>query len=330
MPANLTPQYQKAEEEYRKAQTPQEKLDGLQKMLGLMPKHKGTEKLQADLKTRLKETKAELRSEKKAGKRKGPSYKFPRQGAGQVVLVGAPNAGKSRILAGLTKAEPHVAVYPFTTPEPMPGMMPWEDVAVQLIDTPPITPNHFEPYLTSLVRSADAVALCFDGSSDDAPQETAEVVAQLQSRKTILADRTGFDEDDFSLLRVKTLLVVTRANDPDRETRLEFLRELLPGNFATQPVELDREESREQLRNRIYEFLNVIRVYTKRPGKPADYKDPFTIPRDGTVDDLAVQVHREMAEKLKFAKVWGASAHDGQSVGRDHPLCDKDLVELHW
>jgi ribosome-interacting GTPase 1 len=330
MPANLTPQYQKAEEEYRRAQSAQEKVDCLQKMLGLIPKHKGTEKLQADLKTRLKEARAELKSDKKSGKKKGPSYKFPRQGAGQVVLVGAPNSGKSRILAELTKAEPQVAVYPFATREPMPGMMPWEDVAVQLIDTPPITASHFEPYLTSIVRSADAVLLCLDGSSDDAPQETAEVISQLQSRKTILADYTGFDEDDFSLLRVKTLLVLTRADDPDSEIRLQLFREMVPTKFAIQPVELDREESREALRNRIYEFLDMIRVYTKRPGKPPDYKDPFTLPRDGTVEDLALQVHREMAEKLKFAKAWGTGTHDGQSVGRDHQLYDKDLIELHW
>jgi uncharacterized protein len=328
MPANLTPQYQKAEEAYRRAQTPQESVECLEKMLQLIPKHKGTEKLQAELKTRLKEAKAELQAEKSAPK-KGRSYKFPRQGAGQVVIVGGPNAGKSRLLAELTNAQPEVAPYPFTTREPLPGMMPWEDVTVQLIDTPPISESHIEPYINSLVRTADLALLCLDGSSDDAPDETAEAISQLKARKTLLSAETGFDEDDYSIVRVKTLLIVTRGDDPGCDDRLEYFREMAGSNFETLRVELDREESREQIRNRIYENLNVIRVYTKRPGKAPDYDSPFTIPQDGTVEDLAVHIHRELAESLKFARVWGENVHDGQSVGREHVLSDKDLVELH-
>src|SRR5262249_40961550 len=186
MPANLTPQYSKAEEEYRKAQTVAEQIACLETMLQLIPKHKGTEKLQADLKTKLKETREELAAEKKAPK-KGKSHKIPRQGAGQVVILGGPNAGKSRVLKELTNAQPEVAPYPFTTRETLPGMMPWEDVMLQLIDTPPITSSMFESDLSGLVRSTDAVVLCLDGSSDNAPDETYEVVQQFQTRKTLLA-----------------------------------------------------------------------------------------------------------------------------------------------
>ena len=328
MPANLTVQYRKAEEEYRKAQTPAEQVECLQNMLRLIPKHKGTDHLQADLKKRLKGAKAETEAEKKSPK-KGTGYRFPRQGAGQVVLVGGPNSGKSRIMAELTHAAPEVADYPFTTREPAPGMMPWEDVAVQLIDTPPVTANHIEPYLVNLVRAADMVLLCIDGSSDDAPAETAEAVQQLAQRKTLLSNETGFDEEDFTLMRLKTILTVTRADDSDCDTRIELFREEVPVCFTTQKVELDREESREELRNLIYESLGQIRVYTKAPGKPADYKSPFTIPQGGRVEDLAYQVHRQLAGTFKYARVWGTSAHDGQTVGRDHALCDKDLVELH-
>ena len=328
MPANLTPQYQKAEEEYRKAQTPEEQAECLQTMLALMPKHKGTEKLQADLKTRLKEAKSEMASAKKAPK-KSRSHRIPRQGAGQVVVIGAPNSGKSRILAELTNAHPEVANYPFTTREPLPGMMPWEDASVQLIDTPPVSESHIEPYLTSTVRAADAALLVLDGSSDDGPDESAEVIEQLRSRKTLLADQTGFDDDDFSIVRMKTLLVVTHGDDPDCDDRLDYFREMVATEFLTQTVELDRSDSVEELRNRIYGMLGVIRVYTKRPGKPADFKDPFTIAEGGTVEDLAYKVHRDLAKSLNFAKVWGTSAFDGQSVGREHQLADRDVVELH-
>ncbi len=328
MPANLTPQYHKAEAEYRRAQTPEERVACLQEMLRQIPKHKGTDHLQADLKTRLKEAKLELETEKQAPKT-GRTFRIPRQGAGTIVIIGAPNSGKSRVLAELTNAEPQVADYPFTTHEPMPGMMPWEDVHVQLIDTPPLSAAHMEPYVLNMVRAADVVALCFNGSSDDAPEETAEVVTELAHRKTQLSSQSGFAEDDFSIIQVNTRLVVTRGDDEGSEIRMDFLRELIDLPFPIQLVEFDREESREELRNQFYDSLEVIRIYTKAPGKPADYNAPFTIPRGGCVEDLASKVHRDLVESLKFAKIWGESAHDGQSVGKDHVLADCDLVELH-
>jgi len=328
MPANLTPQYSKAEEAYRKAQTAQERVECLEQMLTLIPKHKGTEKLQADLKTRLKETREEVQIEKSAPKT-AKSYRIPRQGAGTVIVIGAPNSGKSRVLQELTNAQPEVAPYPFTTREPLPGMMTWEDVSVQLIDTPPITEHHIEPYLTGFVRSADAVLLCFDGSSDDAPEQTATVIEQFRSRKTQLDVASRFDEEDLSIVHVRTLLVVTRSDDPDAATRLEFLRELTPVPFQIVAAELDREASVAALRRAVYDALDVIRAYTKKPGKPADYADPYTIPRGGTVEDLALKVHQDLAASLKYAKIWAPDGAGGNTVGRDHVLADRDLVELH-
>src|SRR5258707_11017398 len=212
MAVNATPQYKKAEEEYRRAQTTQAQIECLEKMLVLLPKHKASEKVQSDLKTRLKEARGELAAEKAAPK-KIRTYQFLHQGAGQIVILGGPNSGKSRLLAELTSAKPEVAPYPFTTREPHPGMMPWEDVFVQLIDTPPITDTHFEAYLANIVRTADAALVCFDGSSDDAPDHTAEGIRQIEERKTVLARESGFVEDDLTQIRVQTLLVPTRADD---------------------------------------------------------------------------------------------------------------------
>jgi ribosome-interacting GTPase 1 len=328
MAVNATPQYKKAEEEYRRAQSVQEQIDCLEKMLVLLPKHKASEKVQSDLKTRLKEARGELAAEKVAP-RKVRTYQFPHQGAGQIVILGGPNAGKSRLLAELTSAKPEVAPYPFTTREPHPGMMPWEDVAVQLIDTPPITDTFFEAYMQNIVRAADAALLCIDGSSDDAPDHTAEVIRQIEQRKTLLSRESGFVEDDLTRVRIKTLLVPTRADDAGCTDRLAYFEEMFPGRFESQSVEFDRATSVAALRDRIFKMLGVIRVYTKSPGKPADHKSPFTIPAGGTVEDLAEKIHKDLAARLTHARIWGSGVHDGQSVGREHVLADKDLVELH-
>src|SRR3954452_5313933 len=169
MAANLTPQYLEAEAEYKKAQTAEERLECLRKMWSLLPKHKASEKLQAELKTKISDTRAEVEQERKSPKKVGVSYKIPRQGAGQVLLLGGPNAGKSKILTRLTRANPEVAPYPFTTRDPHAGMMEWEDARVQLIDTPPITADYLEGYLSSMVRSGDAAVLVVDLGDDDGP-----------------------------------------------------------------------------------------------------------------------------------------------------------------
>src|SRR5215472_15072552 len=178
MAANLTPQYLEAEAEYKNAQTASERLECLKKMYSLLPKHKASEKLQTELKTKISDTRKGMERESKSPKKRGVSYKIPKQGAGQYGILGAPNAGKSRLLTRLTRATPEVAPYPFTTRDPHAGMMDWEDVHVQLIDTPPITADYLEPYLSSIVRSADAVLLLVDLGEEDGPLAAEAVIEQ--------------------------------------------------------------------------------------------------------------------------------------------------------
>src|SRR6516165_2929457 len=196
MPANLPPQYHKAEHEFRGASTPAERLEKLREMYRLLPKHKGTEKLQSDLKQRMSRLKDELDTAKGSGKKTGMSYRVPHEwAAGQIALVGSPNAGKSALLASLTHAHPEVAAYPFTTRSPQPGMMMWLDVPVQLVDLPPISPEFLEPWVPSIIRSADAALLVADMGSDDVVEEIDTVLVRLAAAHVELVGSLPFDVD---------------------------------------------------------------------------------------------------------------------------------------
>ncbi|HTU22256.1 MAG TPA: GTPase [Gemmataceae bacterium] len=329
MAVNLTPQYLEAEAEYKRAQTAEERLECLKRMWALVPKHKASEKLQAELKTKLSEAREEVEHERKSPKKGGVSHKIPKQGAGQVVLVGGPNCGKSRLLTRLTRATPEVAPYPFTTREPHAGMMEWEDVRVQLIDTPPITADYLEGYLSSIVRAADAVLLVVDLGDDDGPLAAEAVVERLAQVKTQLVGEPPMESDDPSIHHTKTLLVANKLDLPDAAERLELVRELFGQRFPIQALDAESGNGLEQLGTAIYRLLNVIRIYSKKPGKPADMAAPFTCKAGSNVLQFAEVVHRDFADKLKSARIWGTGVYDGQTVTRDHILHDKDIVELH-
>ncbi|MDR1957504.1 MAG: 50S ribosome-binding GTPase, partial [Planctomycetaceae bacterium] len=303
MPANLTQQYLKAEAEYRKASTPDEELKWLQVMFAEMPKHKGTDHLQAQLKTKISTLKQEIDQQRKNPKKAGKSYKIPRQGAGTAVIIGGPNAGKSQLLTTFTRAAPAVAPYPFTTTEPQPGMMDWQDVSVQLIDTPPITPDFCEPYLVGFIRSAELVLLMADLGDDDGLQQTQDVIDKLNSGKTRLAASSYIDENDVGLAYTRTFLVANKIDLPDAASRLELLHELYPMPFEEFRVSATEVTTLEPLRNAIYEAMDVIRVYTKAPQKKeADFDRPFTLKRGETLLDLAALIHNDYAKSLKFGR----------------------------
>ena len=332
MPANLTQQYHKAEAEYRKASTPDEELKWLQVMLSEIPKHKGTDHLQATLKSKISQAKQEIEQFRKTGGKKsgGKSYKIPRQGAGTAVILGGPNAGKSQLLATLTHANPTIAPYPFTTTEPQPGMMDWEDVSVQLIDTPPITPDFFEPYMSGYIRAADLALLMVDLDSDDGIDQLQDVLKKLNSGKTRLGTETYIDEDDIGLTFTRTFLICNKIDTPDALTRLDLLHEFCPLPFVEYCINATDGDSLTSFRKTIYDAMGVIRVYTKLPQKKeADFDRPFTIKCGGTLIELAELIHNDYVKNFRGARVWGEAVHDGTPVKGDYVLHDKDIVELN-
>ena len=333
MAANLTPQYLKAQEAYRRATKKEEELKWLEVMLVELPKHKASEKMHMDLKTKISITKKEKEQEatrKTAAAAKQPGVSIPRQGAGTCVLLGGPNAGKSRLLAALTRATPEVAPYPFTTRSPLPGMMAWEDCYVQLIDTPPITDDIFEPYMQGLIRGADVVLLLVDLDSDDGWDQAHTVVRRLNETKTRLARESALDEEDVGLSFTQTLLVPNKIDTPDAEARLEMFRELQPLDFPEHIISAETGAGLEALRTAIFQSLDVVRVYSKNPkAKEADFERPFTVKRGRTVLDVAELIHKDMAATFKFARMWGHGVHDGTPVKGDHVVHDRDIAEIH-
>jgi ribosome-interacting GTPase 1 len=326
MPANLPPTYHEAEERYRAAVTPEEKIACLEEMFRIMPKHKGTDKLQADIKSRI--AKLKRQPKKKPGTRTA-AHHIPREGAGQIALVGPANTGKSSLLCKLTHAQPEVGEYPFTTRRATPGMMPFEDIAFQLIDLPPLSDEYVEPWVYDCIRRADLAWLVLDAEK---ALEGLELCQRLLQAKAIVLVPVGSappDDRRPGWIYRSTLMVETGLDKPEAREDIEILEELMDAPWPKVPVSNLTGEGFEHLGLKTFEALGILRVYSKQPGKPADRDQPFTLRQGATVGDFARTIHKEIAEKIKFARIWGAQVFDGQKVPAEHPLEEGDVVEIH-
>lgn len=331
LPANLTQQYLKAEQRFKAARTDEEKLDALEEMLREIPKHKGTDHLQADLKKRRSKLKAAIESGgKKGGRGKHADiFHVPKSGAGQVALVGMPNAGKSAIVAALSKAHVQVADYPFTTDKPAPGMATYEDVQIQLVDAPPITADFAPSGLVNTYRNADMLAIVIDLAGEVLEQMDV-CTAYLDSHTLILYESADEEGGSGNPLARKTFVIATKS-DIAPEGTLETLKELAERSFEYLEVSAETGQGMDIMMRRIFELLDIVRVYAKKPGKDPDMTDPFTLKRGSNVYDLAYLIHRELADKLKTARAWNSpNAYDGQNVPREHVLSDKEIIELYF
>ena len=320
MPANLTPQYYEAEEKYRRAKTPEERIQALEEMLKVIPKHKGTEKLQGDIKRKLARVREEGKKKKSTAKGHDP-FGVEKQGAGQIVLAGYPNSGKSSLVTSLTRAKLKVADYPYTTAIPATGMMPYKDTWVQLVDSPPLMEDNVPSGLIGTFKEADAMLIIIDVS-------TAECLEQYEGLMKVLQEREVIDlsEEGEIIAPISFLVVANKIDYLDAEENLEVMKELMPG-FDPLTVSING-NGLEELKERLYNLLDVVRIYGKSPDRPADMERPFILKRGSTVLDFAEQVHKDFPEQLKSALVWGSSKFDGQAVAREHVLEDGDIVEL--
>ena len=337
MPANLTPAYKAAEGLYRRTREPAERLEALREMLKAIPKHKGTEHLQSDIKAKIKELTEELAGPTRGGAKTGPATVVKPDGAGQIALLGPPNTGKSTLHVKATGSHAQIGQYPFTTLYPVPGMMPVHDITIQLVDLPPIAVEHPIPWISNALQPSDGCLLVVDLSKAGCVERVVELHELLHERRIELSahwpghgDGDADEENDLFTKILPTLLVANksdRGSDPSEE--LAILEELAEVDYPCLAVSAATGEGLDKLGEWLFEHLGVVRVYTKIPGRDADTARPYTVRHGATVFEVATMVHREIAADFKFARLWGAANFDAQQVGRDHVVEDGDILELH-
>jgi ribosome-interacting GTPase 1 len=330
MPANLTAQYHEAEARFRSATDHQEKVAALEEMLSVIPKHKGTEKMQADIRRRLSKLKSEAKRKGKASARHADPFAVRREGAGQLVLLGPPNSGKSSLVERLTRASPEIALYPFTTHKPLPAMMKFEDVPIQLVDTPPVTLEYFESGMTSLLRLSNGIVVVADLGAEDPVGPIEDVIVQLEKHHLKLAPPNSSDEPDAK----PAIWLANKYDTEVAEENMELLQEFIPRPWIHSSAR--NGSGTDLFAKRAFEVLGVLRIYTKPPGKKPDFGDPTILKRGATVLDAVTAVHREFVDRLRFVRLWRSEGPGvdkalpgGIKVERDFVLLDKDVVEIH-
>ncbi|MFC1984345.1 GTPase [Chloroflexota bacterium] len=324
MPANLPPQYFEAEKTFRLAKNPAEKIAALEEMLAIMPKHKGTDHLRAELRSRI--AKLTQLATKKSGARRA-SMAIEKEGAAQIVVTGLPNAGKSQLVAAITNASPTVAEYPFTTHNATPGMVEFENIQIQLIDTPPLVPQSIEWWLPPMLRRADALLIVVD-LSDNALAQMEDIIARLQEIRIAIVE-IEVEEPDAVMYLKKALIIGSKLDLDNARENYTALKNKYEGQLPVMAISTKEGAGLEELKREIYQMLDIIRVYTKTPGQKPDLNDPIVLDRGSMLEDAAAEVHKDFAHKLKYARIWGSGKHDGVMAKRDHILQDGDVIELH-
>ncbi|MCE4601017.1 MAG: GTP-binding protein [Desulfurococcales archaeon] len=387
MPANLPPEAKAKLAKYSDAKTPEEKMRALEEFLSAVPKHKGTENIRLWARRRLAELREEVEARKARRGGGGPRIFVERAGAGQVVLLGPPNSGKSSILARVTNASPEIADYPFTTQLPVPGMLAYKDIQFQLVDTPPLLldqPNSpINNRVIGLARNANAVALVVGLDEEDPGRVLSRLIGFLAERGIVITKTRGlvrirrdrsvnglkivgsgrmldFTEDDLRRLLSQyriynavvelegdvtlddvedaifttrvykpAIIILNKVDLPDARGKLELVKRVAPPDVPLIAASARTGEGLEGLGETIFKVLGVIRVYTKQPNKEPD-PDPLVLERGSTVMDAAKRIHKDLARRFRYAKIWGPSAkYPGQRVGADHVLEDGDVIEVH-
>ena len=302
MPVNAGQEYFNAERKYLAARTKEEKIVALQEMIKTLPKHKGSEHQLSELKHRLAKLKKEAEVARKSGKSK-PKFSIRKEGAATICLIGVTNCGKSSLLNALTNAHAEVADYPYTTKLPEVGMMQYKDVQLQIIEIP----SNFDKEMLSLLEMADECVAMIDATQD--------IDAQREEMLKIL-------NDAFDVVEKPYFFIATKCDSHD--AKLMKIR----GHYGYLEVSAGFGQNLEELKELMWKNLDLIRVYTKEPGKPK-VVPAIALRKGASVKEVARQIHKDFLKNFNFARIFNSTKFSGKTVGLDYRVDDEDVVEIH-
>ena len=328
MPANLPPLYYEAERKYRAAKSLPAKVAALQEMISATPKHKGTDHLRADQRARMARLMEELEKPRYTSSGRPEPFAIRKEGAGQAVLIGLPNVGKSQLLATMTGAAAKVGAYPFTTQLPLPGTLQYQNIRIQLVDAPAIVDRDMQTRLFSLLRNTDLLLVVVD-LSVDAVEQMQETLAELDNWGYLLLGRGQTPDPEEPRVQKRAVLVGSKADEAgalEQYRRLEAIYSCRLNMAMVSPLD---DVGLPELKEAVFTALDVVRVYTKAPGGEPDFSSPIILPRGSVVEDSAMSLHKDWHRRINYANLWGSGKFDGQRVGRDYVLADGDVLEFH-
>jgi len=366
MPANVTFEYVNAQKKYDEARTDDEKLIALQGMLSAAPTHKGSENLRRDISKRISELKNKMEKKAAALKKTGRSIGIKKEGAGQIVILGQANSGKSTFLTKFTNAKPLIAPYPYTTTKSEVGVLNYGGALIQLVEIPYfLESKELANQFFSIIRSADAIVLVV---SNNSPKQLDELISILEKQDIYITKKkpnVSFNKSQYpgiTFINEQNLLIpkeqaIALLRDAGFRSHTVILGQTLalddllllmnpravyrPTICVFMPFEKEKKVAAEyknikllnfsqekEITENIFKMVNKIIVYTKKPGEKADLTDPLVLEKDTTVKEAAKQIHKTISKDLKTAKVWGSTRFPGQNVSRDYRLKDKDIVEF--
>jgi len=197
--------------------------------------------------------------------------------------------------------------------------MPYEDIQIQLIDTPPLAPEVFEVWQLAMIEQADISVLIFDVMDSALLDQTEYVLEKFSSRGIEI----GKDEELILVLGNKIDL-------PGAEENFEAWGELFEDEFKPRRFSTRLEGDLQEIKKLLFKKLDIVRVYTKAPNAKQEKEPvPYVMKHGSTVIEAAAFIHRELADTFKYARIWSKELYEGQMVERDHVLIDGDLIEIH-
>ena len=321
MPVNASPEYGHAEKEYHLAKTTEEKIEKLKKMLSVAPKHKSSENLIAQLRTRLKKFQGEIERTKKLSKSRGGKTGIKKSEM-QAVIIGLTNSGKSSLLSLLTKAHPKISETNLTTMHTILGMMPYQGTQIQLIEIPAIDSEFYD---RGTVYTADSALILIQNLEE---LKKIEPLLQTQGKKIIILNKS----DLLSELEKRKLEATLKSKYKNYEfvfisAKKELEEQAISRDIIAKPKLEDSSEIA-SLKEKIFKSFNKIRVFTKEPGKQKS-PNPIILEPETNVREVAEKILKGFSEKVKETKIWGPSSKfSGQKVGLKHKLKDLDVVEF--